>query len=96
MEHATLGTSGKNINGIKAPDFDGTQPCKDIDLELFFPESQLLEIEALKKIKPLCKTCSFSAPCLKWALDNRERGIWAGTSEEERKLILRRINRVKV
>ena len=83
-------------NGTKAPDFDGTQPCKDIDLELFFPESQILEMEALKKIKPLCKTCKFSAPCLKWALDNRERGIWAGTGEEERKLILRRINRVKV
>jgi hypothetical protein len=86
----------KMANGTKAPDFDGTQPCKDIDLELFFPESQLLEIEALKKIKPLCKTCNFSASCLKWALDNRERGIWAGTGEEERKLILRRINRVKV
>ena len=93
MAHAMLGVFGYETSGTKAPDFDGTQPCKKLDLEFFFPESQALENENLRTIRPICKSCKFTTLCLEWALNNRERGIWAGTGEQDRKLILRRKNR---
>lgn len=95
MEHATLGASGRSTTGIKAPGFDGTQPCKDIDLDLFFPDSQIQETECKKVIKPICSTCSFKNPCLEWALKNKELGIWAGTGYNERRSILRRTKRLQ-
>lgn len=80
----------------KAPDFDGTQPCKAIDLELFFPESRVEEIESLKILKPVCDRCSFKVLCLEWAISNREYGVWAGTTYDQRRSILRKRQRTLV
>jgi len=97
MVHATRGVSGKRRAGINnAPSFDGTQPCQKLELAIFFPEDRVEEARAKTELKPICKTCQFHTACLEWAIENRERGIWAGTTEEERRLILRRRNRVKV
>lgn len=93
--HAMPGHFGKKISGTKAPDFDGTQPCTSIDLELFFPTTREEELESLGFIRPLCNSCAFVAPCLEWALANRERGIWAGTTDDQRRSILRKRNRSK-
>lgn len=93
--HATPGSFGKKINGTRAPDFDGTQPCKDMDLELFFPESRVEEIETIKLLKPVCDRCQFASPCLEWAIVNREYGFWAGTTTDQRKSIIRKRQRNK-
>jgi WhiB family redox-sensing transcriptional regulator len=77
----------------KAPAFDGTQPCRKVDLETFFPTDRIEEASAARQIKAICRTCDFNAACLTWALENRERGIWAGTTEDERKNISRRSKR---
>lgn len=81
---------------IKAPDFDGTQPCRAIDLEYFFPIERVEEMESLKVLKPVCDSCKFQSPCLEWALDNREYGIWAGTTDDQRRSILRKRGRKPV
>jgi WhiB family redox-sensing transcriptional regulator len=77
----------------KAPAFDGTQPCRKVDLETFFPTDRIEEASAARQIKTICRTCNFNSACLTWALENRERGIWAGTTEDERKNMLRRSRR---
>lgn len=74
----------------KAPDFDGTQPCRAIKLDMFFPVEKIEEQKMKAIIKPICDSCGFQAACLEWALQNRELGIWAGTTDHDRKLILRR------
>ena len=94
-EHVTLGDSGKRMAGIKAPGFDGTQPCKDVDPELFFPESRAEELETIKLLKPICTHCSFTAPCLEWAVNNKEFGFWAGTTTDQRRSIIRKRQRQK-
>lgn len=81
------------ISSIKAPDFDGTQPCKAIDLEYFFPVEREETLECLKILKPICDSCKFQNPCLEWALNNREYGIWAGTTDDQRRSILRKRRR---
>jgi hypothetical protein len=93
-----LGVSGNNITGTKAPHFDGSQPCRSLDTEVFYPEDEDPAVKARKtkaameELKPLCSSCAFSSPCLEWALKNNEYGIWAGTTEADRKMIKRQRN----
>lgn len=85
-----LGVSGRKIVGTEAPFFDGTQPCREIGTDLFFPEdySDALKLKVL--VKPICDSCRFSSPCLQWALENDEIGIWAGTTDSDRQRIKRK------
>ena len=88
-----LGSSGKAINGIKAPYFDGSQVCAQIDPELFFPETAAEGVINLRLVKPICNSCEFKAPCLEYAVNDPElQGIWAGTTAKDR-MRMRRIKR---
>jgi WhiB family transcriptional regulator, redox-sensing transcriptional regulator len=61
--------------------------CRDVDPDLFFPlgtsGASLLQIEEAKQI---CRMCPVSAPCLRWALDSGDAGVWGGTTEDERRI----------
>jgi len=88
-----LGNSGKPTDGIRAPMFDGTQVCAQIDPDAFFPESPREYMLSLRVLKPICDACSFKDPCLDYAIDNPELvGIWAGTSYKDR-LRLKKLRR---
>lgn len=60
--------------------------CRQTDPELWFPDKG----GSSEQARALCRTCPFVTPCLQYALDNRIRwGIWGGTSERERRKMLR-------
>ena len=89
------GSSGKSMDGIKAPTFDGSQVCAQVDPELFFPEGSAETMVNLRMVKPLCDSCEFQIPCLEYALENQEIvGIWAGTTDRDRVRIRRRTRRI--
>jgi WhiB family redox-sensing transcriptional regulator len=79
----------------RATRLDGT-PVHDI--EDFFPagntsKGDLLRIATAKEI---CERCPVKAKCLAWSLEHREPfGIWAGLTEQERALELRRAQRAR-
>lgn len=76
----------------KAPQFDGTQPCAHMDPELFFPEgSSSAVVKAKKMLAPVCGSCPFQEPCLDYALHTDVQGIWAGTTDSDRRLIRRKL-----
>lgn len=82
---AMLGTSGRNISGIKAPTFDGSQLCAQTDPEIFFPDELTDPRISLRYARQICDKCEFKNPCLEYALDNTElEGIWAGTTIQQR------------
>jgi len=61
--------------------------CRDMDPAVFFP-SDGIGVQAAQRI---CDECPAKGPCLEYALDNRvDHGVWGGTSERERRRILRR------
>jgi WhiB family redox-sensing transcriptional regulator len=61
--------------------------CRGMDPALFFPLSD----EEAEAGLSVCRTCPVREECLGYALAARERyGIWGGTTERERKRILRR------
>lgn len=60
--------------------------CRSQPPALFFP-SDGVGVDAARR---LCATCPVKSPCLEYALRNRiDHGVWGGTSERERRRILR-------
>jgi len=67
--------------------------CRDTDPDLFFPVGTtgyaLLQIDRAKQV---CGECPVHEACLEYALEtNQDSGIWGGTSEEERRVLRRRM-----
>ena len=77
-------------DGIKAPSFDGTQPCAQTDPELFFPDTAGASVKGKQIVKRICAQCEFQTPCLEYALENDVFGTWGGMLESERRAIKRR------
>ena len=60
--------------------------CRNEPPSRFFP-SDGVGVDAARQ---LCATCPVKSPCLEYALRNRiDHGVWGGTSERERRRILR-------
>ncbi len=60
--------------------------CNEHPPSLFFP-SDGVGVEVAKKI---CADCPSKEPCLEYALENRiDHGVWGGTSERQRRRILK-------
>jgi WhiB family redox-sensing transcriptional regulator len=67
--------------------------CLGHDVSVFFPEDGDHE-ESTARAKAVCATCPVQPRCLQHALDYREHnGIWGGTTEAERRRILRQQRR---
>ncbi|MFC8194314.1 WhiB family transcriptional regulator [Streptomyces sp. NPDC060006] len=55
------------------------------------PEELFVEGAAQNRAKIVCNGCVVRTECLAYALDNRiEHGVWGGTTERERRALLRR------
>jgi len=60
--------------------------CRDMDPSVFFP-SDGIGVQAAQRI---CAVCPVKVTCLEFALADRvDHGVWGGTSERERRRILR-------
>ena len=57
--------------------------CAGVDSNLFFPERG----ESRAAAYLICNDCVTQVPCLEYALASHEPGIYAATSDKERKLI---------
>lgn len=61
--------------------------CRQVDPDLWFAE--VGDSGSVKKAKAVCGGCPVQAPCLEYALTNKERfGVFGGKSERERRKIL--------
>ncbi len=68
-------------------DWMATGSCAQEPPALFFP-SDGAGVEVARRI---CASCPVKQECLEYALRNRiDHGVWGGTSERERRRILRR------
>jgi len=61
--------------------------CRDHAPSAFFPSDGV----GVDRARKICATCPMQAPCLEYALYHRiDHGVWGGTSERERRRILKR------
>jgi WhiB family transcriptional regulator, redox-sensing transcriptional regulator len=66
--------------------------CLEADPELFFPVAgQGPGAGEVARAKSVCYGCRVRRPCLQYALATHQvHGVWGGTTEDERRLYLRR------
>ncbi|ADL71041.1 WhiB family transcription factor [Mycobacterium phage Halena] len=104
-EHVTViatnvaGRRNRTIPELSIPDLPGAV-CKGVeDPDIFFPGVGGGGRKAIKQAKALCATCPVRVKCLDEALNwdrehpdyyDRTQGIWGGTTEAERKVILKK------
>jgi WhiB family redox-sensing transcriptional regulator len=61
--------------------------CRHHPPTTFFPSDGV----GVDRARKICATCPVKAQCLDYALENRiDHGVWGGTSERERRRILKR------
>ena len=71
-------------------DWTADAACRDLDVDLFFPDSESDSGRALE----ICAVCPVREACLDFALRTRQHdGVWGGATETERKRIRRRMGR---
>jgi WhiB family redox-sensing transcriptional regulator len=76
------------VLNIYRPDWQQDAACHDLPLDLFFPSSGMQSLRNINVIKPFCAVCPVVVECLAYALSHPdERGIWAGTTENDRRKI---------
>ena len=60
--------------------------CRGVEPDLFFPLGTVgASLPQIEQAKQVCRTCPVSGPCLRWALDSGDAGVWGGTTDEERR-----------
>ena len=71
-------------------DWKADAACRDLDTNLFFPDSESDSGPALA----VCAVCPVREQCLDFAIRTRQNdGVWGGATETERKRIRRRMGR---
>lgn len=74
------------MNAVLDTDWMAAGNCADKPPSLFFP-SDGVGVEVAKRV---CVDCPVRTQCLEYALENRiDHGVWGGTSERERRRILK-------
>jgi WhiB family redox-sensing transcriptional regulator len=68
-------------------------PCQSANPEIFFPDPT--DLVTLRQAKETCAKCNATLDCLSFALKTNSQGVWAGTTDEERKSIKRKMQRSK-
>lgn len=69
-------------------------PCREVDPDLFFPESAEESRRVLRLIKPLCERCPVRIECVQRALEFEKGkdgshcfGIWGGLTSKQRQAL---------
>ncbi len=71
-------------------DWKADAACRDLDVDLFFPDSESDSAPALA----VCAECPVRDACLDFALRSRQLdGVWGGHTESERRRLRRRLGR---
>lgn len=63
-------------------------PCRELGTEAFYPDlydSKSYTPAALKVLRETCGRCEYQNDCLIWALKHEGHGVWAGTTDLERR-----------
>jgi len=67
----------------EADEWISRRACVGVDTAIFFPTGS--DPRHSSRARGICADCPVKAPCLAYALRNGLVGIWAGTSEEQRR-----------
>jgi len=89
----TIGQQVVDVDALEAVDTTGQWylqgACRGLDAAIFYPDPDAADDVA--RALAVCAGCGVRETCLAHALGRREpTGIWGGTTERERRRVLRR------
>lgn len=64
--------------------------CREIGTEVFFPDYDNPQPSEIAAAKAICALCIVTKQCLDLALATEAKGIWAGTSEKQRRAMVKK------
>lgn len=75
----------------------GFPVCATTDPDIFFPEKGVKgqSIYIINAARKICGACPYKKPCLAWAVEKNEIGIWGGTTQKERRIHRRNLKVTK-
>lgn len=76
---------------MSSPEWMVRGACVGVNTDVFFPPRHMSATTA----KAICATCPVKPECLDYAIGERiEFGIWGGTSQNERRVLIRERRRL--
>ena len=73
---------------IKYPNFDGTQNCARMGVDVFYQDyDNKTTASEVADLKEFCSTCNILAECMEYAVKHEKYGFWGGTTPFERRTI---------
>lgn len=92
-----MSSSRKRLRVSTAQDWRARAACLNTDPELFFPVGNTgTAVQQIEEAKAVCRDCSVSFECLKFAMDtNQDYGVWGCMSEDDRRRFRQHINNKK-
>jgi len=70
---------------LRAPYFDGSQPCAEIGGDMWFPDEYGDMKGFTPELRKICNSCPFIKPCFEYAVTHDVDGLWAATTGIDRK-----------
>jgi WhiB family transcriptional regulator, redox-sensing transcriptional regulator len=90
MASSTLATRAASSQESHMNDWRERAACRDAAQDVFFPTRRGTAVVEIEAAKQLCATCPVQPQCLEFALLTRQDfGVWGGTTEHERRLMLK-------
>jgi WhiB family transcriptional regulator, redox-sensing transcriptional regulator len=78
---------------MRYPSFDGTQLCREMDADLFFPPSGGDGLVLAREAKKICDRCEWQNECAEWALHHADPfGIFGGLTPADRHKLRKKLN----
>lgn len=68
--------------------------CREVGVDLFFPDEGRSGIELYSFARKICAGCSVKNACLEWAIKHEDHGMWGGTTPVDRRNIRRKRNMI--
>jgi hypothetical protein len=72
------------VNWLFALPITGSEPCAQIDPEMFFEESGAQSARNIPILRELCSTCPILDECREHGIRHEEFGFWGGMPKKER------------
>lgn len=81
--------TSKNISkNINYPNYDGTQNCAKVGVDMFFQDYHGKNaVSEMADLREFCSTCPLLVECAEYAIRHEQHGFWGGTTPNERRNI---------
>ena len=92
MRELRFASNATNPDRYGVDMFNNPANCADTNTDEWFSNDATRQYENTQILKRICSSCLAQDECRQYSIEWNVQGYWAGTSEEQRKKIRRKLN----